>query len=459
MMHTQSFTRFVYALVFAVVAFALLTGLTGPVGPVLAQEIVIEYWHPYGPPWDEGQNQAAALFNERYKGRVRVEAKSVPDLYTKLPVAIASGTGPDAAHVTGIARVIEYADRGLVEPLDGPLSRNPAWDPDDLFPGFYETYRYNGKLYGLPGSAQPTSLVWSKQAFREVGLDPDRGPATHEEFDHYIRQLTQTNPDNSLDRVGYLYSMWGGFLNFAYHWGASFFDKEQEQITITNEPAVEALDWLVRLYDSYGGTAAVNEFLNRFRTNVSSGVISTLGSDPLYVGRQGMATYSHYHYYAAHTNAPDWEYGFSQIPPLGPPSAAPKAPIVHTDGEVVLSGTDHATEAALYIHFKTLDPQARRATVELSAHPAASISVNRMATVEGWVPDWYPMELWLQNFDVLAKARPWPETPIVNDLSSLVGAAYSRAITGQMAVRPSLEEAQRLAEARLAEWKARRTQP
>jgi len=425
-------------------------------GGALAQEIVIEYWHPYGPPWEEGQLQTAALFNERFSGRIRVEAKAVPDLYQKLPVAIASGAGPDAAHVTGIARVIEYADRGLVVPLDDALARIPEWDPDDIFPGFYETYRYNGKLYGLPGSAQPTSLAWSKQAFREAGLDPERGPADQAEFEQFIARLTRRNPDNSLDRVGYLFSMWGGFMNFAYHWGASFYDEELDQITVTDEPAVEALEWLVRLYDSYGGLAAVNEFLTRFRTSVSSGTIATVGTEPIYVGRQGMATYSHYNYFAAYTNAPDWEYGFSVIPPLGGPSKAPKAPIVHTDGEVVVAGSDHVVEAALYIWFKTLDPQARKATIQRSAHPAASISVNRTATVDRWVPDWYPMELWLQNFEVLARARPWPQTPIVNDLSGQINAAYSRAIQGQMAPRPSLEEAQRLAEAKLAEWRAQR---
>ncbi len=422
-------------------------------GTAMAQEVVVEYWHPYGPPFDATQEETARLFNERYKGRIRVEVKAVPDLYEKLPAAIAAGVGPDAAHVTGIARVIEYADEGLIQPLDPLLARHAEWNPQDMFPGFYQSYRYNGQLYGLPMSAQPTSLVWSKQAFLEAGLDPERGPESQLELETYIRRLTRKNPDNTLARLGFLNTMWGGMTNFAYHWGASLFDKADNRITVTDEPAVEAFEWMVNLYDSYGGAGAVSQFVSNFKSNVSSGVFTHLYSDPLYAGTQGMATYSHYHYYVAHTNAPDWEFGFGKIPPLGQPTAQAKAPIVHTDGEAVMDGANHPYEAALFIHFKTLDPVAQRETIQNSAHPSASISVNRKVTFEGG-PEWYPTGLWMQNFEVLEQARPWPETPIVNDITREFNAAYSRALQGSMAPRPSLEQAQQVLEAQLAERKA-----
>lgn len=107
-------------------------------------QVEIEFWHPYGPPWDVGMELAAEAFMEDYP-HIQVNVVQVPDLHTKLPVVVAAGTAPDVAHIWGVHRLIEYSS-GVLEPLDAYLERIPGWDPADVIPGFLSSMEYNGSI-------------------------------------------------------------------------------------------------------------------------------------------------------------------------------------------------------------------------------------------------------------------------------------------------------------------------
>ena len=61
--------------------------------------------------------------------------------------------------------------------------------------GFYEGFMMNsqtgGKTYGIPWQRSTIILYYNKDAYREVGLDPDKPPATWEELEEYARKLTK----------------------------------------------------------------------------------------------------------------------------------------------------------------------------------------------------------------------------------------------------------------------------
>ncbi|HEX6971658.1 MAG TPA: extracellular solute-binding protein, partial [Limnochordia bacterium] len=382
-----------------------------------AAPVQIEFWHPYGPPWDAVYAKYGELFNAAYPD-VHVDVKSIPDLHTKLPVAVAAGAGPDVAHVWGVANVIKFSN-GVIQPLDQLLTAVPEFNPRDVFPAFLETFRYQGRLWALPTSAQPTSLRWSKQVFREAGLDEERGPATQPEFESFIRKLTRFKADGSLERAGFRYGMWGGFFNWAYHWGGSFYDAQAHRFTAAAPINVAALEWVLDLNEQLGGLSNLNT------------LVGAAPGNPIYDGRLAMETASHYHYYLAYQEAPDFEYGFSIIPPLGPASARPKGPVVHTDAHVVVAGSDRPVEAARFVFYTTLGPGALE-RIKLTGHPSASIATDRLATERELVPEWYPMALWQQNFEVLARARPWPLIPVLADLTSEVERAAGQAINREL---------------------------
>ena len=417
-------------------------GLAALIMPAAAADaqVEIEFWHPYGPPWDYGMELAAEAFMEDYP-HIRVNVVSVPDLHAKLPVVVAAGTAPDVAHVFGVHRLIEYSN-GVLEPLDAYLERIPQWDPADVIPGFLSSMEYNGSIWGMPAAAQPTALAWSRNAFDAAGLPPVEGWADENLLTEYSIRLTRTNSSGQLEQVGFLPSgIWGGLFNWSYHWGGSFYDPESRRITPAHDANVAALTWISDLYDRYGGAAAVSQWQNQF----------TGGSNPLYLDKQGMALFSHYHFFLAYDAAPDWEYGFAPPPQMGDAAWQPKGIVTHTDAHVVLKGTAHPYEATLFAWHSTVGEGYLRRSLVRTGHPSASISLNLRALNEDLFPAWMPRELVAQNLEVLLKAREWPKIPVLGRLTDTVNATLGRVLNKEVAPRAALEEVERVLQAQLEE--------
>ncbi len=439
---SQVDTRSRLGLTALVVSFLL---LVWAIGAVAQEPVEIEFWHPYGPPWDVGMELAAEAFMEDYP-HIKVIVNRVADLHTKLPVAVAGGTAPDVAHIFGVHRLIGYSD-GVLEPLDPYLERIPEWKPAELIPGFLSSMEYSGNIWGLPTAAQPTSLVWSRDAFDAVGLADVEGWSDENLLLEYSRRLTQFDSSGNLERVGFLPAgIWGGLFNWAYHWGGGFYDEESGKITATADANVAALSWIEDLYDRYGGAGSVSAWQQKF----SGG-----GSNPLYLGNQGMALFSHYHFYAAQDAAPDWEYGFAPPPQMGDPNWGPKGIVTHTDAHVVVKGSEHPLEAAMFVVHSTVGEGFLKRSLTRTGHPSSSIALNLRALNEDLFPDWMPQELVAQHLDVLLRARAWPKIPVLGELTSAVNATIGQVINKQLAPRAALEEVDRTIQALLEETRSR----
>ena len=78
-----------------------------------------------------------------------------------------------------------------------------------------------GKTYGIPWQRSTIILYYNKDAYREVGLDPDKPPATWEELEEYARKLTKEENGVTTrygiqipsDTAGYAYWMLQTFCN------------------------------------------------------------------------------------------------------------------------------------------------------------------------------------------------------------------------------------------------------
>jgi len=418
--------------------FAIMSFLFG--STAVATPVVLEFWHPYGPPWDAIMERSAEAFNES-QDQIYVKMVQNPGNVDQLKTAVAAAIGPDLAHVWGIAPTYALADDEILLPLNTYLERDDTWNADDIYPAFLDAYTYDGQIYALPAAAQPTSLVWNKTTFASMGVDPEVGPNDQTELEDYIKRLTSFTSDGKLDQVGFLVELWGGPMNWAYHWGGSFYSAAEQRITASNPVIVEAFSWVRDLYmNQYGGSGAISEWRGR------------TGGNPLYVGKQAMSTYSHYHYYLAHLNAPDdFDYGFSPIPVMGPPDSALKGPIVHSDANVVLATTKYPKEAVKALIYITVGEGWLHGFLSVSGHPSASHSTNMFAMDEGFVPDWYPEKLWMQNGQVLLNARPWPKIPVLSQLDAEVGRAWSQIINGEQPPESALKQVDRTVQALLEE--------
>ena len=64
---------------------------------------------------------------------------------------------------------------------------------DDFLSGFMEDSYVDGKIYSIPFQRSTEILFYNKDAFKEVGLDPEKAPATWDELVEDAKLLTNEN--------------------------------------------------------------------------------------------------------------------------------------------------------------------------------------------------------------------------------------------------------------------------
>ena len=375
---------------------------------VFAQEqVTIEFWHPYGPPWDAVTNKTVDAFNKENPD-IKVVAKMIPydAMFQKLATAVASGQAPAVAHTWGSWTATQLANMGLTLPLDPYMKKDPEWNPKDIYPAFLQQFKYKGQYVGLPWAAQPTSICWNKQVFREVGLNPNTPPRSLKDIEVFSEKITLKDDKGKLIRIGFLpHDLWGGFFNWAYHWGGIFYDEKKNKITASDPVNVEALKWQVDFLDKFGGVEAITAWQSGFTGGEN---------DPFLLGKLGIKLASHYHYYSFHVYKPDLDYGFA--PPIfpGPPDRR-KGPIAHTDSGVLLK-CKYPEAGYRFLKFATVGEGILYTSFPLGAWASPNRKINEKGEKMGLLPSWYPKALWKQDLRVLEMARPHPVIPVIPQL-------------------------------------------
>jgi multiple sugar transport system substrate-binding protein len=121
--------------------------------------------------------QAAAAVKTQFPGAdVKIDLQKVgdDDFYTKLLLALDSGTGPDVFHVGG-SSIGELADASYIEPLDNYVSQWADWSqyPDAVKTGV----TYKGSVWAIPYGLDMRWLYYRKDDLQKAGLAADWQPA------------------------------------------------------------------------------------------------------------------------------------------------------------------------------------------------------------------------------------------------------------------------------------------
>lgn len=182
---------------------------------------------------------------------------------TKILAAIAGGSPPDVIDLGLGITVPEWAQRGVLLPLDDYIARSHL-DRNQFIASSWLPVIYNGKTYGLPFSNFNVGLVWNRKLFSQAGLDPNRAPSTLEELTTYAAKLTHKSA-GKITQLGFLPDYPGNanfqvvtLQNLGWLFGGDWYNAKTHRITADALANVRALSWEVSIYKRFGVQAMAN---------------------------------------------------------------------------------------------------------------------------------------------------------------------------------------------------------
>ncbi|MBX2885057.1 MAG: ABC transporter substrate-binding protein [Granulosicoccus sp.] len=131
-----------------------------------------------------------------------VYAGSYGDTVTKALTASRGGKPPQLSVILSVD-MFTLIDEEVIIPFDdlAQTDEDKAW-MESFYPAFMENSQTGGKTYGIPFQRSTPVLYWNKEAFAEVGLDPDTPPATWEETVEMGKKLVKKDADGNVSRWG-----------------------------------------------------------------------------------------------------------------------------------------------------------------------------------------------------------------------------------------------------------------
>lgn len=177
------------------------------------------------------------------------------DTVTKIQTAVQGGTPPDV-FVSLATQRFTMASTGMARPLDDLIAADGEEGKayiEDFLPGFMEDSYVDGQIYSIPFQRSTMVLFYNKDAFREVGLDPEKAPETWDELVEYGQKLTNDN------RYGVGIALNSGSAQWAFTAyclqnsvnGENLMSDDGKQVMFDTPENVEALQFWLDLQNKY----------------------------------------------------------------------------------------------------------------------------------------------------------------------------------------------------------------
>jgi len=190
-------------------------------------------------------------------------------------VAIMSGKAPDIGHAYW-PNLIRWAQDKMVEPLDSYIEKD-EFDIEDFLPAAIERSSYEGVCYALPFEINTMALYYNIDMLRENGFD--QPPRTMEELKHMAKELTRTDENGEIIRMGFLPDYpWLDNVLWPILFGAEFYDPVKKEVTTTSPDYIRAIEFQNWFYKEWGWNN-----ISKFKLKFGS-----YEQDPFYSGKLAM---------------------------------------------------------------------------------------------------------------------------------------------------------------------------
>ncbi len=150
-----------------------------------------------------------------------VYAGTYAETRTKVQAAIKSGNTPAIALMFSIDLYSLLSMDAIYDFNSFAVTDEDKQWLDGFYDGFMENSRCGDITYGIPWQRSTIILYYNKDAYKEVGLDPEAPPKTWDELADYAQKLTKVENGTTTrygiqipsDKAGYAYWMLQTFCN------------------------------------------------------------------------------------------------------------------------------------------------------------------------------------------------------------------------------------------------------
>ena len=173
----------------------------------------IVFWHAMS---GTGQKALEKIVDDYNKSQDKVHVEAVfqgsyEESIVKFKAVSGTKEVPDLVQMNDVSTSFMYRS-GAVVPMYEFIKEDKNFDESKLEDVLLNYYRINGNLYSMPFNSSTAILVYNKNAFREVGLDPEKAPKSYKEIEEYSRKLVKTNKNGVVDRYGFSIISYAWFI-------------------------------------------------------------------------------------------------------------------------------------------------------------------------------------------------------------------------------------------------------
>jgi multiple sugar transport system substrate-binding protein len=214
--------------------------------PEPTEEVTLSVAHAWDATFFERQKQFDELFTERHPNiKIEAENTTFADFLQKYTTQAAGGKLPDILY-TQFSWAQQLIRAGLFIPVDDYIAKQPDFNIDDFTPQSLVSYKYDGKLWGIPYDEGPGNLYYNKDLFDAAGVSyPDETwtldtlkenalKLTSGEGGDKIYGLADTpSPGNSTIAPSYLYPFGAEYVN----------EPDETECRINTPEAIQTMQW------------------------------------------------------------------------------------------------------------------------------------------------------------------------------------------------------------------------
>ncbi|MGH8793254.1 MAG: ABC transporter substrate-binding protein [Stackebrandtia sp.] len=214
------------------------TTYTGP-------KVDLDFWNGFTGGDGPVMKQLVKDFNAEHDNiKVTMTTYKWESYYEKVPAAVASGNAPDVGimHVDSLAT---NAARGVIIPLDD-VAEALGMTKTDFAAPVWHAGEYKEQRYGIPLDMHPLGCFYNKKVMDHAGLDPDKPPATADEYADALAALKKDEVEG-MWMTPFPFTGSQTFQSLLWQFGGDLLNSDATQPAFAEEGGAKALSWMVDL--------------------------------------------------------------------------------------------------------------------------------------------------------------------------------------------------------------------